>query len=102
MSQPLTYNEKCTFSRRTTRRRIPGASLGLTATNTGELIRQVERGLSFKVLRTFASNTGIPISVITSIVGIPGRTLARSKVAAKLTPDESERLLRYHSDSIAA
>lgn len=84
-------------SYRTSHRRVPGASLGLTATSTPRLIRQVERGLSFKTLRTFASNTGIPISVITSIVGIPERTLARRKAAAKLTPDESERLLRVAS-----
>jgi putative toxin-antitoxin system antitoxin component (TIGR02293 family) len=76
---------------------VLGASLGLTVTNTGELIRQVKRGLSFKALRVFASNSGIPISVITSIVGIPGRTLARRKAAGKLTTDESERLLRVAS-----
>ena len=73
---------------------VPGTSLGLAATDTTDLIRQVEHGLSFKALQMFAANSGLAVAEITSVVGIPERTLARRKAAAKLTPNESERLVR--------
>ena len=95
------------------RPRALGASLGLSVSNTHDLIHQVELGFSFKALQAFASKSGISLSVITSIVGIPERTLARRKAVAKLTTDESERLLRlstvfekavelFEGDAIAA
>jgi putative toxin-antitoxin system antitoxin component (TIGR02293 family) len=71
-----------------------GGSLGVTASNCDALIRKVEQGFSFKALRTFEFRSGIAISRITPIIGIPERTLARRKASGKLTPDESERLLR--------
>ena len=71
-----------------------GASPGITAASTGELISQVERGFSFKSLRRLESHSGLPISMIASIIGTPERTLARRKAAGRLTPEESERLLR--------
>jgi putative toxin-antitoxin system antitoxin component (TIGR02293 family) len=39
-------------------------------------------------------NSGLALSLLASILGIPERTLARRKTAGKLAPDESERLLR--------
>jgi putative toxin-antitoxin system antitoxin component (TIGR02293 family) len=39
-------------------------------------------------------NSGLALSLLASIIGIPERTLARRKTAGKLAPDESERLLR--------
>ncbi len=80
--------------RRVVRYMVRGARLGLTASNTAELIQQVERGFSFKALHALESNSGISGSMLASIAGIPQRTLARRKVAGRLTPDESERLLR--------
>ena len=66
----------------------------MTATNSAELIRQVERGFSFKALQVLESNSGLSRSVLASIVGIPERTLARRRAAGTLTREESERLLR--------
>ena len=71
-----------------------GASLGLTARSTTELINQVERGFPFKALLSLESMSGISTSEFASIIGIPDRTLARRRAAGKLTPEESERLLR--------
>jgi putative toxin-antitoxin system antitoxin component (TIGR02293 family) len=71
-----------------------GASLGLTATRTEELIRQLERGLAFKSLRTLEAFSGVDAVAIASVIGIPERTLARRKTAGRLSPSESERLLR--------
>lgn len=71
-----------------------GASLGLGARNTAEIIQQVARGFSFATLQTLEFNSGLALSLLASVIGIPERTLARRKTAGKLAPDESERLLR--------
>ena len=66
----------------------------MTAASSSELIRQVERGFSFKTLQALESRSGIAVSRIASVIGIPERTLARRKASGRLSPDESERLLR--------
>jgi putative toxin-antitoxin system antitoxin component (TIGR02293 family) len=69
----------------------PGASLGLRATGTPQIIEQLEAGLPFGALQIFQSNSGLDVS---TLIGITERTRLRRKVAGKLTPEESERLLR--------
>jgi putative toxin-antitoxin system antitoxin component (TIGR02293 family) len=81
-------------SRHQVRFRLHGGSLGVTAASSTELIRQVERGFSFKTLQALESRSGIVVARIASIIGIPERTLARRKASGRLSPDESERLLR--------
>src|SRR5205823_5946628 len=81
-------------SRQPLRFRLHGGSLGVRAANSGELIRQVERGFTFKTLRALESRSGLEAVHIASIIGIPERTLARRKASGRLTADESERLLR--------
>ena len=71
-----------------------GSSLGLSASATDDLIGAVQRGLSFKALETFSSQTGFAPANIASLIQIPERTFARRKSAGRLSPDESERLLR--------
>src|SRR5437870_2167552 len=71
-----------------------GASLGLSATTTKALIEQVERGLSFKALLTLQTLSGVETAAITAVIGIPERTMARRKATGRLSPSESERLLR--------
>jgi putative toxin-antitoxin system antitoxin component (TIGR02293 family) len=71
-----------------------GASLGLTATQTVDLVRQREAGLPYKALLSIAANSGLSVALIASTLGIPERTLARRKAAGRLAPNESERLLR--------
>ncbi len=71
-----------------------GRTLGLTAANSDELIRQLERGFSFKTLQALESCSGLALTRLADILGIPERTLARRKVSRRLTPEESERLLR--------
>jgi putative toxin-antitoxin system antitoxin component (TIGR02293 family) len=93
-AKPSCLVTKRAVSRRIVRYRERGASLGLNARNTAELIRQIEHGFSFKVIHILAANSGMSDPLIASIVGIPERTLARRKAAGKLAPQESERLLR--------
>ena len=71
-----------------------GASLGLRAERTGDLIREVERGISYQAIESLAAESGIAVPDLASSIGIPPRTLARRRAAGKLAPDESERLLR--------
>ena len=71
-----------------------GESLGLRPGNTPELIAQLEAGFPFDALRRFAANSGVEPAALLSVLGIPERTLARRKSAGRLTPEESERLLR--------
>jgi putative toxin-antitoxin system antitoxin component (TIGR02293 family) len=40
------------------------------------------------------SRSGVPVAQLADIIGIPERTLARRKTSGRLSPDESERLLR--------
>jgi len=80
-----------------THRQSPGRSLGLRAATSGELIRQVGQGFSFHALRIFQSRSGVSLSEVASIIGIPPRTLARRKSSGRLTSDESEKLLRLSS-----
>ncbi len=76
------------------RYRLRGSTLGLTAANPAKLIQQLERGFVCKTLQTLESGTGLTLSRLAATIGIPQRTLARRKVSRRLTPDESERLLR--------
>ena len=47
-----------------------------------------------KSLQQFQRSSGLSAAVIADLVRIPPRTLARRKSAGRLSPDESERLLR--------
>src|SRR5260221_11366015 len=74
--------------------RVPGSSLGLRGDAIDALIRQVEEGLSFRGLERLAAQTGLAVTMLAGLIGMPYRTLARRKASGKLSPDESERLLR--------
>jgi len=73
------------------------SSLGLAVIDTPALIRQIDAGFPFDTLRKFVAHTGIALPRLASVLGIPDRTLARRKVADRLSPEESERLLRISS-----
>jgi putative toxin-antitoxin system antitoxin component (TIGR02293 family) len=73
---------------------LPGRALGLKASSSGDLIRQVRRGFSFSALLDLQTRVGVPLAEIASIINLPPRTLARRKSSGRLSADESERLLR--------
>jgi putative toxin-antitoxin system antitoxin component (TIGR02293 family) len=93
-SARITRTEHQALRHGAVRFRTRGASLGLTATRTEDLVCQIERGFSFEALESFSVLSGLSVSQISSALGIPERTLARRKAARRLAPDESERLLR--------
>jgi putative toxin-antitoxin system antitoxin component (TIGR02293 family) len=76
------------------RRHLPGQSLGLQMETSGELIRQLGRGFSFAAMRALESRSGISLSDIATLIGLPPRTFARRKASGRLSSEESERLLR--------
>lgn len=80
--------------RRMSRYPTRGSSLGLASLPTDDLIDAVQHGLSFRALETFSSETGFAPANIASMIQIPERTFARRKSSGRLSPDESERLLR--------
>jgi putative toxin-antitoxin system antitoxin component (TIGR02293 family) len=71
-----------------------GSSLGLAVKGADDLIHSIQRGLPFKTFETFSLEAGLAPSAIASIIQVPERTLARRKSAGRLSPGESERLLR--------
>jgi putative toxin-antitoxin system antitoxin component (TIGR02293 family) len=73
---------------------LPGRTLGLKASSSGDLIRQVRRGFSFHALLDLESRSGVSLTEIASIIDLPPRTLARRKSSGRLSSDESEKVLR--------
>jgi putative toxin-antitoxin system antitoxin component (TIGR02293 family) len=72
----------------------PWSSLGLHAAHSTDLIPRIEKGFSFTALTHFVSASGLSIPYTAGVIGIPERTLARRKKENRLSPEESERLLR--------
>jgi putative toxin-antitoxin system antitoxin component (TIGR02293 family) len=93
-SAGITHAEHQTPRRHSFRFKTRGAGLGLSATETDQLVSQIEAGLPFKTVESLAALSGLPVTLIASTLGIPERTLARRKAAGRFAPDESERLLR--------
>jgi len=68
--------------------------LGMKMMETDELLKQVEKGLPFRMLERLGRNLVLPSQTIAELAQIRIRTLHRRKVEGRLQPDESERLLR--------
>lgn len=71
-----------------------GQSLGLDAKDVRAVVKHVRGGFPFGAIEQFQKSSGLPADAIADLVRIPARTLARRKAAGRLSPDESERLLR--------
>jgi putative toxin-antitoxin system antitoxin component (TIGR02293 family) len=71
-----------------------GNILGLKRSDSPGLIAQIEAGFPYRALQKLGAYAGLDLGVLTSLIGIPERTLARRKTAGRLSSDESERLLR--------
>ncbi len=74
---------------------IPGMRiLGLRAGGAGDIVRQVEAGFAFKRFQKLQKATLLSRATIAHLVAIPQRTLARREAEGRLTPEESDRVLR--------
>ncbi len=72
----------------------PGSILRLRATSAAELRSAVRKGFPFSAFEAVSKHLDISPQHITTVLGIPPRTVARRKAARHLTPQESDRLYR--------
>src|SRR6266699_4281785 len=60
-----------------------------------DLIRQIQKGLRFSELETLQSTIGLPFEQLAAKLSISRSTLQRRKAAGRLSPDESDKVMRY-------
>jgi putative toxin-antitoxin system antitoxin component (TIGR02293 family) len=60
-----------------------------------ELIRQIQKGLRFSELETLRNSIDLPFEQLAAKLSISRSTLQRRKAAGRLSPDESDRVIRY-------
>ncbi|PYI59859.1 MAG: hypothetical protein DMC59_04790 [Verrucomicrobia bacterium] len=60
-----------------------------------ELIRKIQKGLRFSELETLQNSIDLPFEQLAAKLSISRSTLQRRKAAGRLSPDESDRVMRY-------
>lgn len=65
-----------------------------TAAAQQEMRAVLRNGLPFSALEAFVKEMGIPAAVVTRVLGLAPRTLARRKEKRAFSPEESDRLYR--------
>lgn len=68
--------------------------LGIAVDDAVKTVHQIRAGFSYKVLARFQKTTKLPWTEISRFVAIPQRTLSRRQGRGRLSPDESDRVLR--------
>jgi putative toxin-antitoxin system antitoxin component (TIGR02293 family) len=59
-----------------------------------ELIRQIQKGLRFSELETLQNSIALPFEQLAAKLSISRSTLQRRKAAGRLSPDESDKVMR--------
>jgi len=65
------------------------------AKHSSELIRKIQKGLRFSELETLQNSIGMPFEQLAAKLCISRSTLQRRKAAGRLSPDESDKVLRF-------
>lgn len=68
--------------------------LGLDTFDPPDLLRAVQKGLSYRTFERFRRNTTLSFECVSDLIDIPRRTMTRRKRDGRFLPDESDRLLR--------
>lgn len=68
--------------------------LGLKDHDWPDLIARIERGLPYSAIEHLRRNAGLDPDLLLQWIQIAPRTLARRKAEGRLSPEESDRLLR--------
>ena len=68
---------------------------GSKATHPTDLIRQIQKGLRFSELETLQNSLDLPFEQLAAKLCISRSTLQRRKAAGRLSPDESDKVLRF-------
>jgi putative toxin-antitoxin system antitoxin component (TIGR02293 family) len=59
-----------------------------------ELIRKIQKGLRFSELETLQNSIDLPFEQLAAKLAISRSTLQRRKAAGRLSPDESDKVMR--------
>src|SRR3989440_9621271 len=65
------------------------------ANHPHELIRRIQKGLPFSDLKVLQDSIDMPFEQLAAKLSISRSTLQRRKAAGRLSPDESDRVMRY-------
>jgi putative toxin-antitoxin system antitoxin component (TIGR02293 family) len=60
-----------------------------------ELIRRIQKGLPFSDLKVLQDTIDMPFEQLAAKLSISRSTLQRRKAAGRLSPDESDKVVRY-------
>ena len=60
-----------------------------------ELIHRIQKGLRFSELKTLQDTLDLPFEKLAAKLCISRSTLQRRKAAGRLSPDESDKVIRY-------
>src|SRR5438874_11053089 len=60
-----------------------------------DLIRQIQKGLRFSELETLQNSIDLPFEQLAAKLCISRSTLQRRKAAGRLSPDESDKVIRF-------
>src|SRR5215510_10331865 len=60
-----------------------------------ELIQKIQKGLRFSELKTLQDTLDLPFEKLAAKLCISRSTLQRRKAAGRLSPDESDKIVRY-------
>jgi putative toxin-antitoxin system antitoxin component (TIGR02293 family) len=94
--RPAQVREMAPVARQQQPRALPGFAelLGLPERGLLGVVTMVRRGLSYATFRSFLEETGLSQGQGAALIGIPPRTLQRRRQEGRLSPEESDRLLR--------
>ena len=65
------------------------------AKHPAELIRKIQKGLRFSELETLQNSLEMPFEELAAKLSISRSTLQRRKAAGRLSPDESDKVMRF-------
>src|SRR3954470_6983590 len=66
-----------------------------TSTHPTELIQKIQKGLRFSELKTLQDTLHLPFEKLAAKLCISRSTLQRRKIAGRLSPDESDKVVRF-------
>ena len=69
-------------------------TLSAKAKHSSELIRKIQKGLRFSELETLQNSIALPFEQLAAKLAISRSTLQRRKAAGRLSPDESDKVMR--------
>lgn len=73
----------------------PAAATGAGRFTPAQLVRRLQAGLAFGELETLRESLGVSMDRLATVLGLAKATLHRRKLAGRLDPAESDRVVRF-------